>query len=44
MALDRQQLSEISESAKLLATESERLGKTLLDSMSHTKFARLWQP
>jgi two-component system sensor histidine kinase KdpD len=34
LALDRQQLSEVSEKAKLLA-ESERLGKTLLDSMSH---------
>ncbi|HZM01544.1 MAG TPA: ATP-binding protein, partial [Candidatus Saccharimonadales bacterium] len=34
LALDRQQLSELSEKAKLLA-ESERLGKLLLDSMSH---------
>jgi two-component system sensor histidine kinase KdpD len=34
LALDRQRLSEFSEKAKLLA-ESERLGKTLLDSVSH---------
>jgi two-component system sensor histidine kinase KdpD len=34
MALDRHRLNEISEKSRLLA-ESERLSKTLLDSMSH---------
>jgi two-component system sensor histidine kinase KdpD len=34
LALDRQRLNEISETARLLA-ESERLSKTLFDSMSH---------
>jgi two-component system sensor histidine kinase KdpD len=34
LALDRLRLTELSESARVLA-ESERLGKTLLDSMSH---------
>ena len=43
LALDRQRLREASEKSKLLA-ESERLGKTLLNSISHEIPARPWPP